>query len=73
MLATYDGGIRIRHPFTDQPPELLAALEEVVGQASLSRQLEQDRLLREIDTALAVAARGGLQADEMLPANLDAS
>jgi len=72
MLATYDGGIRIRHPFTDQPPELLAALEEVVGQASLSRQLEQDRLLREIDTALAVAARGGLQADEMLQANLDA-
>lgn len=66
MLVRYDGGVRIEQVFTDDLEAVEEALGRVGDAASLSRTLDEDRLLREIEMAVTGASMGGLRAGDYL-------
>jgi VWFA-related protein len=51
MLVRYDGGMRVEQPFSEETDEVIAALEKIKDSASLSRRLDESRILLEIDRA----------------------
>ncbi|HSO21489.1 MAG TPA: VWA domain-containing protein [Chondromyces sp.] len=59
MLVRYDGRIHVEQPFTEETDEVAAALESVREAASLSRQIDETMLLREIENAMSMAAVSG--------------
>lgn len=59
MLVRYDGRIHVEQPFTEETDEVLAALEATREAASLSRQIDETMLLREIQNAMSMAAVSG--------------
>jgi VWFA-related protein len=69
MLVRYDGGVRVEQDFTDDLEAVDTALGRVGGAASLSRTLEENRLLREIEMAVTGASMGGLRAGDYLAAS----
>jgi VWFA-related protein len=56
MLVRYDGGIHVEQPFSEETDEVIAALEEIRGSASLSRRLDESRIIREMENAATAAA-----------------
>jgi VWFA-related protein len=66
MLVRYDGGVRVEQVFTDDLEAVDRALDRVSDAASLSRTLDEDRLLREIEMAVTGASLGGLRAGDYL-------
>lgn len=59
MLVRYDGHLNIEQSFTDDTDAVARALDAVEGSASLSRRLDEDRLLREMQNTTTSAAMGG--------------
>lgn len=66
MLVRYDGGVRVEQVFTDDLEAVDTALGRVGDAASLSRTLDEGRLLRDIEMAVAGASLGGLRAGDHL-------
>jgi len=56
MLVRYDGRNHIEQAFTEETDEVLAALEVLKNAASLSRQIDETMLIREIEVAAAFAS-----------------
>ncbi len=64
MFVTYDGSVHLRVPFTNDPSELVAALDTIAGEAALSADLERMQILHDIQStssALAGTSQPGLQ------------
>jgi len=51
MLVRYDGGMHVEQPFSEETDEVIAALGTIQGSASLSRRLDESRILREMENA----------------------
>jgi VWFA-related protein len=66
MLVRYDGHLNIEREFTDDPAEAVRALDSLQGSASLSPWREEDRLLRDMENAVAIAATSGRSSDTVL-------
>lgn len=66
MFVRYDGHLNIEGGFTDDPAEAARALDAIQRSASLSRWREQDRLLREMENAVAAASRSGSSSEMVL-------
>jgi len=66
MLVRYDGHLNIEREFTDDPTEAVRALDSLQGSASLSPWREEDRLLRDMENAVAIAATSGRSSDTVL-------
>jgi VWFA-related protein len=66
MLVRYDGRNHIEQPFTEETDEVLVALDIMRDAASLSRQIDETMLVREIELAAAVGAASGDLALEVL-------
>ncbi len=58
MFVTYDGRTRIRVPFTDDPTRLVEVLDDIVKEASLSPDIERDRILSDMQRTAAALAGG---------------
>jgi VWFA-related protein len=71
MLVRYDGRVRVDQAFTDDIEEVEASLARMAQSASLSRQLDENRLLREMEMAAAAAASGGLRSGDILTTAAD--
>jgi len=56
MLVRYDGGMHVDQPFSEETDEVIAALGEIQGSASLSRRLDEDRILREMENSITAAS-----------------
>ena len=59
MLVRYDGHLNIEQAFTEDTDQAVRALDSLQRSASLSRRLEENRMLREMENAAAAAARSG--------------
>jgi VWFA-related protein len=59
MLVRYDGRNRVEQGFTEETDEVLAALDTMKKAASLSRQIDETMLLREIENAALMAYTSG--------------
>ena len=59
MLIRYDGSIHVEVPFTEETDEVIEALNSIRKAASLSRQIDETMLLREIQNASAMASISG--------------
>jgi len=59
MLVRYDGRNHIEQAFTEETDEVMAALEVMKNAASLSRQIDETMLIREIENAAALASVSG--------------
>jgi len=66
MLVRYDGHLNIERPFTDETDEVVRALDSLEDSASLSRRLDESRMLREMENATALAALSGTSAIDVL-------
>ena len=66
MLVRYDGRNHIEQGFTEETDEILAALDTIRNAASLSRQIDETMLMREIQNAATLAAMSGDQATQVL-------
>lgn len=66
MLVRYDGRNHIEQGFTEETDEIVVALERIRKSASLSRQIDETMLLREIQNAATMAAMSGDQANQSL-------
>ncbi len=55
MLVRYDGGMHVEQSFSEETEEVISALERIKDSASLSRRLDEGRILHEMDTATARA------------------
>ena len=66
MLVRYDGRNIIEQPFTEETDEVLVALDAMRDAASLSRQIDETMLMREIQNAAAMGAISGDQSIEVL-------
>jgi VWFA-related protein len=56
MLVRYDGGMHVEQSFSEETDEVITALGEIQGSASLSRRLDEDRILREIENSTSAAS-----------------
>jgi VWFA-related protein len=61
MLVRFDGGLRVEQEFTEDTDEVVKALGSLEKSASNSRQLDEDRMLREMENATTAAAVSGSQ------------
>jgi VWFA-related protein len=59
MLVRYDGRVHIEREFTEETDEIIRALDSMEGSASLSRRMEEDRMIREMENATTSAAISG--------------
>jgi VWFA-related protein len=66
MLVRYDGRNHIEQPFTEETDEVLAALDVMQKGASLSRQIDEMMLVREMELAVASGANAGDLSNELL-------
>jgi VWFA-related protein len=66
MLVRYDGWNHIEQPFTEETDEVIVALDTLRDAASLSRQIDETVLMREIQNAAALASISGDQATDVL-------
>ena len=66
MLVRYDGGMHVEQGFTEETDEVVAAIDRMKKAASISRQINQTMILREIQNAAAVASTAGDMADASL-------
>jgi VWFA-related protein len=66
MVVRYDGRNIVQQPFAEENDEVLAALDSVRDAASLSREIDEMRLLREIEMAASLAAVSGRMSDKLL-------
>lgn len=66
MILRYDGRNIVEQPFTEENGEVLAALDSVRDAASLSREIDETRLLREIEMAASLAAVSGRMSDKLM-------
>jgi VWFA-related protein len=66
MLVRYDGRIHIEQAFTEETDEVMMALDSTRGAASLSRRIDETRLIREMENAVSIAAMSGELATEYL-------
>ncbi len=66
MLVRYDGRNIVEQPFTEETDEVVAALDAMRDAASLSRQIDETMILREIENGAAMGAMSGDQATEVL-------
>ena len=66
MVVRYDGRNIVQQPFTEENTEVLAALDSVDDAASLSREIDEGRLLREIEMAASLAAISGRMSDKLM-------
>jgi VWFA-related protein len=66
MLVRYDGRIIVEQPFTEETDEVLVALDAIRGAASLSRQIDENVLIREIEMAASIAAVSGRMSQTLL-------
>jgi len=66
MLVRYDGRNRVEQPFTEETDEVLVALDAMRDAASLSRQIDETMLMREIQNAASMGAISGDQSIEAL-------
>jgi len=56
MFATSDGAVRVRVPFTDNPADLVAAIDTLAGESALSPNLERSRILMDIQSTSSALA-----------------
>jgi len=68
MLVRYDGGMHVEQLFSEETDEVIAALEEIQGSASLSRRLDENRILREMENATTAASMNVQGAVDILEA-----
>ena len=66
MLIRYDGSVHVEVPFTEETDEVIAALDSLRKTASLSREIDELMLLREIQNASAMASISGANGTEIL-------
>jgi VWFA-related protein len=66
MLVRYDGRNIVEQPFTEETDEALAALDEMGHAASISRRMDENALMREMETAASLASMSGRMAETML-------
>jgi len=66
MLVRYDGGMHVELPFSEETDEVIAALGKVRHSASVSRGLDESRILREMDNAVTAAALNARSAATIL-------
>lgn len=66
MLVRYDGRNVVEQPFTEEADEALAALDKMGYAASLSRRLDENALLREMEMAASLASVSGRMAETIL-------
>jgi VWFA-related protein len=59
MLVRYDGRLSIFQEFTDDTDEVVRALASLQQNASNTRKLDEDRMLREMENAATAAALSG--------------
>lgn len=59
MIVRYDGGVQVEQGFSSDLEEVRAALDRAASAASLSRDVHESRLLREMSTARQPAATTG--------------
>jgi VWFA-related protein len=55
MLISYDGRLQIVQPFTQNRDLISAGIETIAGMGSLAYQIEEERLIRDMEAAMAVA------------------
>ncbi len=66
MLVRYDGSMHVEQGFSEETDEIIAALASIHRSASLSRQIDETMLLREIQNAATMAAMSGDLSVEVL-------
>ncbi|MFV2071998.1 MAG: VWA domain-containing protein [Thermoanaerobaculales bacterium] len=66
MLVRYDGHLNVEQEFTEETDEVVRALEFVRRSGSLTRQLDESRILREMENANNAAAMSGRSSTMML-------
>lgn len=66
MLIRYDGRIHVEEAFTEETDEVIAALNSITKAASLSRQIDENVILREIQGAASMASISGEDGAEVL-------
>lgn len=66
MLIRYDGRIRVEQAFTEETDEVVEALNSIAKAASLSRQIDETVILREIQNAASMASISGEDGAEIL-------
>jgi VWFA-related protein len=66
MLVRYDGSMHVEQGFSEETDEIIAALTSIRQAASLSRQVDEGMLLREIQNAATMAAISGEEGVEIL-------
>jgi VWFA-related protein len=66
MLVRYDGRNHIEQAFTEEIDEVMAALDNVQAAASLTRQLDESILIREIELAATSGSMAGDLSMEVL-------
>lgn len=59
MLVRFDGRLHVEREFTEETDEIIRALDSMQGSASLSRRMEEDRMLREMENATTASAISG--------------
>ncbi|MCG6949936.1 MAG: VWA domain-containing protein [Acidobacteria bacterium] len=59
MLVRYDGRIHVDRGFTEETDEVITALEAIKDAASLSREIDEKMLIREIETSVTGASVAG--------------
>jgi VWFA-related protein len=64
MIVRYDGRVRVEQAFSSELEEVRAALDRAASAASLSRDLDENRMLREMDNARQSAATAGTRAQD---------
>jgi len=69
MLVRYDGGMHVELPFSEETDEVIAALGTVRHSASLSRRLDESRILREMGNTATAAALNVQGASDILQAS----
>ena len=68
MVVRYDGGMHVEQSFSEETDEVIAAIEEIQGSASLSRRLDENRILREMENATTAASMNVQGAVDILEA-----
>jgi len=66
MLVRYDGRNHIEQAFTEETDEIIVALDRLGNAASLSRQIDETMILREMQNAVTMAAMSGNLANQVL-------
>ncbi len=59
MLVRYDGGMHVEQAFTEETDEVVAAIDTMRKAASISRQINETMIMREIQSAASVASMSG--------------